>query len=204
MGCTIGQLINYHFLLFGHILAGQCIWCNHIGRNIGFSWSTCPQLDEYEDFRWCRFLSLYLVKLVKLWLLVICPGVHDITIVLEMSILLYRLVTLLPFSWYLAASSVLLTFLFKALSKCKFVFLSLAILLALHCYLDADVRLARRIKRDTVDRGRDVHSVLEQARIIFPFIKLNWYNILNCANWEISGMGWFLEKTSERLEQVFK
>ncbi|KAL4634406.1 hypothetical protein ACB092_04G197200 [Castanea dentata] len=27
---------------------------------------------------------------------------------------------------------------------------------------DADVRLARRIKRDTVDRGRDVHSVLEQ------------------------------------------
>ncbi|KAH7577206.1 hypothetical protein JRO89_XS01G0221200 [Xanthoceras sorbifolium] len=28
---------------------------------------------------------------------------------------------------------------------------------------DADVRLARRIRRDTVERGRDVNSVLEQA-----------------------------------------
>jgi uridine kinase len=31
------------------------------------------------------------------------------------------------------------------------------------CYVDPDVRLGRRIKRDTVERGRDVHSVLEQA-----------------------------------------
>uniref|UniRef100_A0A162AKT1 uridine/cytidine kinase n=1 Tax=Daucus carota subsp. sativus TaxID=79200 RepID=A0A162AKT1_DAUCS len=30
---------------------------------------------------------------------------------------------------------------------------------------DADVRLARRIRRDTVERGRDVNSVLEQARL---------------------------------------
>lgn len=30
--------------------------------------------------------------------------------------------------------------------------------------LDADVRLARRIRRDTVERGRDVNSVLEQVR----------------------------------------
>ena len=30
-------------------------------------------------------------------------------------------------------------------------------------YLDADVRLARRIRRDTVERGRDVNSVLEQV-----------------------------------------
>lgn len=29
---------------------------------------------------------------------------------------------------------------------------------------DADVRLARRISRDTVERGRDIQSVLEQAR----------------------------------------
>ena len=28
---------------------------------------------------------------------------------------------------------------------------------------DADVRLARRIRRDTVERGRDINSVLEQA-----------------------------------------
>ncbi|MED6184989.1 Uridine kinase-like protein 1, chloroplastic [Stylosanthes scabra] len=34
---------------------------------------------------------------------------------------------------------------------------------------DPDVRLARRIKRDTVDRGRDVHSVLEQyAKFVKP------------------------------------
>ncbi|CAN6446992.1 unnamed protein product [Victoria cruziana] len=34
---------------------------------------------------------------------------------------------------------------------------------------DADVRLARRIKRDTVDRGRDVNSVLEQyAKFVKP------------------------------------
>ncbi|KAJ0053704.1 hypothetical protein Pint_02983 [Pistacia integerrima] len=31
---------------------------------------------------------------------------------------------------------------------------------------DADVRLARRIRRDTVERGRDVNSVLEQARLL--------------------------------------
>lgn len=29
--------------------------------------------------------------------------------------------------------------------------------------LDADTRLARRIRRDTVERGRDVNSVLEQV-----------------------------------------
>lgn len=29
--------------------------------------------------------------------------------------------------------------------------------------LDADVRLARRIRRDTVERGRDINSVLEQV-----------------------------------------
>lgn len=34
----------------------------------------------------------------------------------------------------------------------------------LHMLLDADVRLARRIRRDTVERGRDIDSVLEQVR----------------------------------------
>ncbi|CDP16682.1 unnamed protein product [Coffea canephora] len=33
---------------------------------------------------------------------------------------------------------------------------------------DADVRLARRIRRDTVERGRDINSVLEQASFAFP------------------------------------
>lgn len=33
-----------------------------------------------------------------------------------------------------------------------------------HMLLDADVRLARRIRRDTVERGRDIDSVLEQVR----------------------------------------
>ena len=32
-------------------------------------------------------------------------------------------------------------------------------------YSDADVRLARRIRRDTVERGRDVHGVIEQVGI---------------------------------------
>ncbi|MED6207391.1 Uridine kinase-like protein 1, chloroplastic [Stylosanthes scabra] len=36
---------------------------------------------------------------------------------------------------------------------------------------DPDVRLARRIKRDTVDRGRDVHSVLEQTRGMHTIIR---------------------------------
>lgn len=35
---------------------------------------------------------------------------------------------------------------------------------------DADVRLARRIRRDTVERGRDINSVLEQASLPFPFL----------------------------------
>lgn len=30
-------------------------------------------------------------------------------------------------------------------------------------FADADVRLARRIRRDTVERGRDINSVLEQV-----------------------------------------
>jgi uridine kinase len=30
--------------------------------------------------------------------------------------------------------------------------------------VDADVRLARRIRRDTMERGRDVNGVIEQAR----------------------------------------
>ncbi|KAK9104167.1 hypothetical protein Scep_021011 [Stephania cephalantha] len=36
----------------------------------------------------------------------------------------------------------------------------------------ADVRLARRIRRDTLQRGRDVNSVLEQARLLYAkFVK---------------------------------
>ena len=35
----------------------------------------------------------------------------------------------------------------------------------IHCSADADVRLARRIRRDTVQRGRDVNNVLEQVDI---------------------------------------
>lgn len=30
-------------------------------------------------------------------------------------------------------------------------------------FVDADVRLARRIRRDTLERGRDINSVLEQV-----------------------------------------
>lgn len=41
-------------------------------------------------------------------------------------------------------------------------------------HVDADIRLARRIRRDTVERGRDVASVLEQVfktlyLIVSPF-----------------------------------
>lgn len=32
--------------------------------------------------------------------------------------------------------------------------------------IDADVRLARRIRRDTVERGRDINSVLEMVSLI--------------------------------------
>lgn len=43
-------------------------------------------------------------------------------------------------------------------------------------HVDADIRLARRIRRDTVERGRDVASVLEQVfetlyLIVSPFFK---------------------------------
>ena len=35
--------------------------------------------------------------------------------------------------------------------------------------LDADIRLARRIRRDTVERGRDISSVLDQyGRFVKP------------------------------------
>ncbi|RZC60652.1 hypothetical protein C5167_022407 [Papaver somniferum] len=45
---------------------------------------------------------------------------------------------------------------------------------------DADVRLARRIRRDTVERGRDVNSVLEQASANFNSLPIftavsSWY-----------------------------
>lgn len=33
------------------------------------------------------------------------------------------------------------------------------------CSADADVRLARRIRRDTLERGRDVNGVIEQVRM---------------------------------------
>jgi hypothetical protein len=32
--------------------------------------------------------------------------------------------------------------------------------------VDADVRLARRIRRDTLERGRDVNGVIEQAWLL--------------------------------------
>jgi len=35
---------------------------------------------------------------------------------------------------------------------------------------DADVRLARRIRRDTLERGRDVNGVIEQAWLSVPTI----------------------------------
>lgn len=38
--------------------------------------------------------------------------------------------------------------------------------------VDADVRLARRIRRDTVERGRDVNSVLEQVSLSIPHFSL--------------------------------
>lgn len=42
------------------------------------------------------------------------------------------------------------------------------------CFLvDADVRLARRIRRDTVERGRDINSVLEQARLFLRSCNLS-------------------------------
>lgn len=34
---------------------------------------------------------------------------------------------------------------------------------------DADIRLARRIRRDTVERGRDISSVLDQVVLLFYF-----------------------------------
>lgn len=36
-------------------------------------------------------------------------------------------------------------------------------------FVDADVRLARRIRRDTVERGRDINSVLEQVSYSFCY-----------------------------------
>ncbi|KZV35011.1 uridine kinase-like protein 1, chloroplastic-like [Dorcoceras hygrometricum] len=41
---------------------------------------------------------------------------------------------------------------------------------------DADVRLARRIRRDTVQRGRDINSVLEQASFLFLLCLLMSYH----------------------------
>jgi len=50
---------------------------------------------------------------------------------------------------------------------------------------DADVRLARRIRRDTVERGRDINSVLEQAStlvhcspIIIRCLKHTLHNVI--------------------------
>lgn len=54
--------------------------------------------------------------------------------------------------------------------SCVLVFL-LLVLNSFH-FIDADVRLARRIRRDTVERGRDINSVLEQVRCTL----LNMYN----------------------------
>lgn len=39
--------------------------------------------------------------------------------------------------------------------------------------LDPDVRLARRIRRDTVERGRDINSVLEQVKYQYSFLNLD-------------------------------
>lgn len=44
---------------------------------------------------------------------------------------------------------------------------------------DADVRLARRIRRDTVEKGRDIGAVLDQVRIaIFSSWKYLSYSVL--------------------------
>ncbi|KAI8541330.1 hypothetical protein RHMOL_Rhmol08G0052700 [Rhododendron molle] len=40
---------------------------------------------------------------------------------------------------------------------------------------DADVRLARRIRRDTVERGRDIDSVLEQASLVYFYFVIVQY-----------------------------
>ena len=40
-------------------------------------------------------------------------------------------------------------------------------------FVDADVRLARRIRRDTVERGRDINSVLEQASLFLLILVIN-------------------------------
>ena len=39
--------------------------------------------------------------------------------------------------------------------------------------LDTDVRLARRIRRDIVERGRDINSVLEQVSTLCLYIFVN-------------------------------
>lgn len=44
--------------------------------------------------------------------------------------------------------------------------------------VDADVRLARRIRRDTVERGRDLDSVLEQVRLFIWYLQLIYSIIL--------------------------
>lgn len=48
---------------------------------------------------------------------------------------------------------------------CFIVSLSWAVTLHLKFFsADADVRLARRIRRDTVEKGRDIATVLDQVR----------------------------------------
>lgn len=39
---------------------------------------------------------------------------------------------------------------------------------------DADIRLARRIRRDTVERGRDISSVLDQVVLLLLFFTLGY------------------------------
>ncbi|RWW67284.1 hypothetical protein BHE74_00025302 [Ensete ventricosum] len=44
-------------------------------------------------------------------------------------------------------------------------------------HADADVRLARRIKRDTVEKGRDIKAVLDQVRISRTLLQIIWFQV---------------------------
>jgi hypothetical protein len=57
--------------------------------------------------------------------------------------------------------------------------LHVASTIAWHCSIfsaDADVRLARRIRRDTVEKGRDIGTVLDQVRDLLFLRFESWTN----------------------------
>lgn len=171
-------------------MVGKPIRCHHIRRDIGVSRPTCQGPYEHEDLRWYRLpfsrfflkvaaalslsvtLCVYGIFIKEIWT---CPNPSDNQI--DHTVSGCVKVTrkgldsgFINLTWHEGEMSwnQLCIQPVPYLRKCSSD--THILILLLYMLLDADVMLARRIKRDTNEKDRDIKTVLDQVHLALSYV----------------------------------